>query len=134
MKFSIKSLFHKKQTIKDTVKQWIMSIEREQNMPEDIVALNFVLFEGVSEPYGIYLTGSKSYSEGNDDWACEVDYEPCHLTCPTLDIPSSQKWDEVLNEMIVLLKEFVQELPDLRLWQVEHITVGFPDGDLMKIK
>ena len=130
MKFTIKSLFHKEQDIKEIVKQWILSIDKEQSIPEGIVALNFGLFE----PYGIELTGAKCYDDKNDDWACEEDYVPEHRTCSDLNIPANKGWEDVLNDMAALLKELIRELPDLQLWQVEHITTGFSEGDLIKIK
>lgn len=130
MKFSIKSLLHKEQDTKEIIKQWIVSIEKEESMPKDILALNFGLFE----PYGIELTGAKKYDAADDDWACEEDYEPKHRTCPSLNISATKGWEEVLDHVVTLLKEILLELPDLQLWQVEHITVGFSDGDLIKIK
>lgn len=130
MKFTMKSLFHKEQNVKETIKQWLMDIDREQSMPEEIVALNFGLFES----YGIELTGAKWYDADDDDWACGEDYVPKHRTCPTLSIPTSKGWEEVQDSMAVLIKELILELPELSLWRVEHITMGFSDGDLIKIK
>lgn len=130
MKFKIKSLFHKEPDIKEIIKQWLLTINEEQSMPEGIVALNFGLFE----PYGIELTGAKCYDEKNDDWACEEDYVPEHRTCSDLHIPANKGWEEVLNDIVALLKELIRELPDLYLWQVEYITTGFSEGDLIRIK
>ncbi|WP_106831819.1 hypothetical protein [Parabacteroides pacaensis] len=130
MKFTIKPLFRKKQDIKEIVKQWILSIDKEQSIPEGIVALNL----GLYEPYGIELTGATCYDERNDDWACEEDYVPEHRTCPKLNIPANKGWEDVLNDMVALLKELIKELPDLQLWQVEHITTGFSEGDLIRVK
>lgn len=130
MRFSIKSLLGKEQSLKEVIKQWILSIEKEQSISKNIVALNFGLFQ----PYGIELTGAKCYDTDNDDWACEEDFVPKHRVCPALNISKSKDWEEVLEDIVVLLKEIIQELPDLNLWKVEHITVGFSDGDLVKIK
>lgn len=130
MKISFGSLFGKGRDTKEIVKQWIVSVEKEQNLPENIVALNF----GLYEPYGIELTGANRYDPVNDDWACEEDYVPEHRTCPPLGIPATKEWEEVLWEMAALLKDVMRETPELSLWRVKHITVGFSDGDLVVIR
>ncbi|MCS2894502.1 hypothetical protein NXY11_01280 [Parabacteroides faecis] len=125
------SLFpSKEQSTKEIVKQWILSIEKEHSISNEIVALNFGLFE----PYGIELIGAKSYDAENADWACEEDFVPKYRFCPPLNISDTKKWDIVLKDMTTLLEELIQELPELQLWQVEHITIGFSDGDLIRIK
>ena len=125
-----KSLFGKKSNTKEIVKQWILSIEKENNLPKNIIALYFCLYE----PYGITLTGSQSYDIEDDDWACDEDYIPIHRICPPLNIAKNKTWQEVLEEMILLIKEIMKELPDLNLWKVKHIAIGFEDGDLILIK
>lgn len=86
------------------------------------------------EPYGIELIGSACYDMDNDDWACEVDFEPAERNCPDLDIDSEQHWGAVLEMLIIILKELVQELNCLPILSVEHITMGFSDGGLHIIK
>ncbi|MFV0393621.1 MAG: hypothetical protein ACK5LC_04380 [Coprobacillaceae bacterium] len=114
--------------MKVKIREWILKIN-EEGLPEDIKALNFGLFE----PYGIELIGSMSYDIENDDWACEEDYVPKERTCPSLSIPTSYTWNEVLIMMIKILKELVQEL-DIPLFHVTYITTDFSDGDLEIIK
>ena len=59
---------------------------------------------------------------------------PEHRTCSDLNIPVNKGGEDVLNDMVALLKELIRELPDLQLWQVEHITTGFSEGDLIRVK
>ena len=126
----LRTLFRKEQNTKEVVVQWILAIEKEKSMPDDIIALNF----GIYEPYSMDLIGAKHYDAEDDDWACDEDYVPKHRVCPALGISDNKKWDTVLGEMTALLKEVINEFPNLRLWKVEHITVGFSDGNLVKIK
>lgn len=115
--------------IKGRIKSWILEINDNDELPQGIIALNFGLFE----PYGIELIGSESYDEEDDDWACEEDFEPKTRSC-SLPIPSKVEWEEVLGTIVLILKELVQELKDIQLLNVKHITTGFSDGDLMIIK
>ncbi|EGK8183289.1 hypothetical protein IO457_001756 [Campylobacter coli] len=116
--------------IKQSIKEWILEINRQEALPKGIVALNFGLFE----PYGIELIGAENYDENDDDWACEEDFVPKLRICPALEIPSDLEWESVLELMIDILKELVMELKHIKLLQVPHISTGFCDGDLEIIK
>ena len=62
-----------KQKVKAIVKQWLLFIAEYETLPNDIIALNFNLWEAVEENgqscYTLELTGSKQYDAENDDWA-----------------------------------------------------------------
>ena len=111
-----------KQIVTAIVKQWLLFIAEYETLPNDIIALNFNLWEAVEENgqscYTLELTGSKQYDAENDDWACEEDFDP----------------REVLNGLVEVLKELKKELKVISLFQVKHITVGFAEGDLIVIK
>ena len=131
-----KFLFRSKPNNKEIVKKWLLSIESEHNLPNDIIAINFGMFESEreTESFAIGMIGSKQYDAEDDDWACEEDYVPEHRICPPLTFPQSETWEEALDEMTLLMKEVMKELPALNLWKVKYITIGFDDGDLTVIK
>lgn len=127
-----------KQKVKATVKQWLLFIAEYETLPNDIIALNFNLWEAVEENgqscYTLELTGSKQYDAENDDWACEEDFDPRERNCDALQLSSEIPWEEVLNGLVEVLKELKKELKVISLFQVKHITVGFAEGDLIVIK
>lgn len=114
---------------KDVIAKWILSIEAEQSIPSDIVALNF----GLYEPFGIELIGSRHYDENDDDWACNEDYVP-NTRGISLNISDDTEWQTVLDNTSKIIKDLMNKNPTLKLWQVDHITIGFSDGDLVKLK
>lgn len=116
--------------VKQIVKEWILRINESEILSDGIVALNFGLFE----PYGVELVGSSCYDPNDDDWACEEDFIPEERTCPDLDIDDDCSWEMVLEEMENILKELVQELRELPVLNIAHITTGFGDGDLLVVK
>ncbi|MDS0527415.1 hypothetical protein NNC19_17120 [Clostridium sp. SHJSY1] len=116
--------------VKKIIKEWILRINNEEALPNDIESLNFGLFE----PYGIELIGALNYDAEDDDWACEEDFIPKERECPELNIDSDCDWETVLNEIQMILKELVDELSDLSLLNVNHITTGFCDSDLVVVK
>ena len=113
-------------------------IAEYETLPNDIIALNFNLWEAVEENgqscYTLELTGSKQYDAENDDWACEEDFDPRERNCDALQLSSEIPWEEVLNGLVEVLKELKKELKVISLFQVKHITVGFAEGDLIVIK
>lgn len=119
-----------KERIKKIIKVWLMQIDRKETLSTNIVALNF----GLYEPYGVELIGSANYKEEDDEWACDEDFVPSERNCPALNIDDNYDWETVLEEMKIILEELVEELKEMPLLQVENITTGFCDGDLIVIK
>ncbi|AQR91711.1 hypothetical protein [Clostridium saccharobutylicum] len=116
--------------VKKIIKEWILRINNEEVLPDNIEALNFGLFE----PYGIELIGALIYDAEDDDWACEEDFIPKERECPKLNVDYECDWRNVLNEIHMILKELVDELKELPLFSVKHITTGFCDGDLVVVR
>lgn len=116
--------------LKQKIKEWVISINEEEKLSEEIKALNFGLFE----PYGIELIGAIEYNAEDDDWACEEDFVPNQRQCPNVEVSTDIKWEEFLNTIVMILKELIIELDYLDLFKVEHITTGFCDGDLVLIR
>lgn len=70
----------------------------------------------------------------DEDWACDESFEPTQRSCPNFEISDKLKWEEVLEIVVAILKDLLNELADLNIFRVEHIAVGFVDGDLIIIK
>lgn len=58
---------------KEIIKKWLIQINQSEKLPENIVALNFNIYEG---PYAIDLIGSATFDESDEDWACNEDFIP----------------------------------------------------------
>ena len=71
--------------MKDTIRKWLIQINQKDKLPQNIVALNFNLYEG---PYALDLIGSATYDESDEDWACNEDFIPGLRRCPSLEIPA----------------------------------------------
>lgn len=127
------SFFKKSQDkkTKETIKRWLIQINQTEKLPENIVALNFNLYEG---PYALDLIGSATFDESDEDWACNEDFIPKLRRCPALEIPDDKSWEEVLKIVESILRDLIREIPDIELFKVQHIAVGFVDGNLIIIK
>jgi len=123
-------------TTKDQILNWIERINKSKKRNENIVAYNFGLFE-TAEGYTVYLTGSESFDENDDDWAANIDFEPKEKY---LELPSTESkgkdWEEILNVIYKILTDYLQSESFRKsiLKDAEVITVGFDDSDLIRIK
>lgn len=133
MKGCLFKLFRKSQDekIKNTIKKWLIQIDKKEKLSQNIVALNFNLYEG---PYALDLIGSNTYDENDEDWACNEDFIPGLRRCPSLEIPDDKSFEEVLKIVESILRDLIREMPDIELFKVQHIAVGFVDGNLIIIK
>lgn len=117
------------------IEHWIKTINKETGYPTDVIALNFSLFESVNG-YGIYLIGSKSYDENNDDWACDIDFEPQNkYLMLTHDDVQNMDWKEIQHEVTNIISKYISDKRNnISLFQNKIITIGFDDGNLERIK
>lgn len=121
--------FKMKETVKNKIKKWLLGIDRQETLPNDIVALNF----NISEPYELELIGSSWYDDKDPDWACDDDFVPDDCFLPLDEIPEEVHWEQVLSMITEILKEIVAE-KSIKLFNVQHIAVGFVDGNLVIVK
>ena len=56
--------------MKKQIEDWLLELSHNEVIPENIVALNFGIFES-ENGYCVYLIGSESYDVDDDDWACD---------------------------------------------------------------
>lgn len=118
------------------IEKWINIIISENNIPKNIVAISFWIFEGENW-YCIYLIWSREYDIDNDDWAWNEDYIPENKYFEVKYKKINKlDWEEFLklttnNLNNILLK---QEIQNSIIWKIKHITIWFDDGDLVIIK
>ena len=122
--------------MKELIRNWLKEIERNAGIPpKEVIAFNFGIYESETG-YKIYLVGGFEYDEDDDDWAC--------IEMPTesyfyLDLPEnfqSKQWDEILEICVKSLIELEEDdiLNTGLLKNAMAITIGFDDGDLIKIR
>ena len=118
----------------DHILPWVKGILSKENPSGQVIAYNFGLTEKL-KCYSIYLIGSKSYDENNDDWACNESFVPREREINLL-YSKKTKWSEVLDETVKNIQRLLKEdfIKDSFLESAKAITVGFDDGDLIKIK
>lgn len=118
------------------LKGWIKEIANEEIVPENTQALNFGIFES-ENGYTVYLTGSMEYDIEDDDWACNEDFVPNnrYLEFNEEEI-SNLDWEDFQNLMVESLKNIIdsKEISEYKILNIDNITTGFDDGELVKVK
>ena len=115
---------------------WLDRINKTETVSNSIVAFNFGLFE-TEDNYTIYLIGSGTFDEQDDDWATNVDFEP---EDKYFELDSSlvkgKDWQEALEVSEKLVTEYLNSinLKNTIFKNAEAITTGFDDGELVRIK
>lgn len=113
------------------IRLWLNNINEEEKLPNNIKAINFGLFESKDE-YVIYFIGSGNFDDNSDDWACEIDYEPKQKYLALGNLSKEKSWMKIL-EMVKHILEF--EIIEIGFFpKIKHITIGFDDGELIRLR
>lgn len=113
---------------------WLLDLSSNEPPAEDIIAINFGLFE-TSEGFRMYVTGSRKYDPIDDDWACEQDYYPTRRYFEEVfDIKLD--WETVHRQSVELVSSFLHShvANGSFLTPLLAVTVGFDSGNLERIK
>lgn len=110
------------------VEKWLDGI-LEQIIPEEVVALNFNLYEDGDNNWSIELVGTESFDLEDEDWCCDEIF-----TFGTRETPLTWKeekmWNEILDEMMQIMKKYLEQGQHASiLKKYQGVGIGFVDGD-----
>lgn len=102
----------------------------DQNIPEDVAAFGFNLYEDEEGQWSLELVGTSRFDAEDGDWCCD---EITDLGTREEPFTWEQKasWDEILAEAVSHLKGYLKsgKYADV-LKGRKGVGVGFADGDL----
>ncbi len=111
---------------------WLSSIDAD-SIPENVIAVNLGLFE-TADGYGAYIIGSRHYDPDDDSWACNEDFVPSTKYFPLGSAFSHMRWSDVVSAYRRLLESYLAKHPGSQLHRLSAVTVGFDDGDLVRVQ
>ena len=111
------------------VEKWLNKI-LEQNIPSDVVGLNFNLYEDGSNNWSIELIGTDRFDLEDEAWCCEEIFDFGTRETPFV-WKEEKTWDEILDQMMQIIKKYLEQgLYSSILKQYQGIGIGFVDGDV----
>lgn len=122
--------------MKEAIANWLYRIEKDETIPCEITAFNFGLFEQ-ERGYCVYLTGSIQYDEADDDWACNVDFEPKEKYIElTTEQCMEMSWEEFQATVREIISDYIGKASVKSMFRSREriVTIGFDDGELEKIE
>lgn len=104
----------------------------ENEMPENMAAFNFNIYEEEDKTYGVQLIASDEFSKDNDDWACSEIYssEEDIFYIDHSDEENAD-WERGLEFISGLIKQYLEggKYAEV-LTSVKAVGAGFVDGDI----
>ncbi|HEY6019519.1 MAG TPA: hypothetical protein VIY48_06350 [Candidatus Paceibacterota bacterium] len=112
---------------------WLTGIAETEFPSGGVVAFNIGLFEG-AEGFTAYLIGSKEYDSSDSDWACSEDFVP-ERKYFKLEHSIGKEWGLLESEVVNEVKSFLLSPSAAKSFfaKAVAVTVGFDDGDLVKV-
>jgi len=111
------------------IEKWLDKVLK-QDIPNDVVAVIFNLYEDDENVYSMEIVGTESFDEDDEDWACgEVtDFDTREKP---LVLKSESDWDEMLSSVSECLKKYLSEGKHAaKLKLCTAVAAGFVDGDV----
>lgn len=101
-----------------------------QNIPEEVVAFCFNLYEEEDYNWSMELVGTDRFDPDDSDWPC-FEITDFGTRKALFSWNKEAEWDQVLEEIVSDLKNYLEngEKSDI-LKSKEAVGVGFVDGDL----
>lgn len=113
---------------------WMAQVEKTAPDPQDYIAFNIGLFE-TEGGFAMYLYASDEYDEEDSDWTCGEPYDPNpqYLILKYKDV-KTKDWEKFLNDAVEVAKAYLERHPDDSIFSHKIVTVGFDDGDLVRVQ
>lgn len=112
------------------IENWLNKI-LEQKIPENVVGLNFNLYEDGNYNWSMEIVGTDRFDEEDEDWCCDEVFDFGTRETP-LEWNEDNTWDVILEEMIQIMKKYLDEgqYCDV-LKNYRGVGIGFVDGDVI---
>lgn len=102
----------------------------QQPIPDEVVAFCLNLYEMEQDQWAMEPIGTETFNLEDMDWACEEVTDFGTRNHPLI-WKQEAKWEDVLEEMIQMLRTYLETEPYAKKWKSrEGIGIGFADGDI----
>lgn len=107
--------------------KWLDEI-LSNDMPEEVEAVNFNLYEQGNDSWSIELIAAASFEENDEDWACDEVFDTRDMP---FDISYDGNWEEVLELFSGFVCDYLKKGSYAeKLKKFKAVAIGFVDGDI----
>lgn len=113
----------------DKVSNWLDNVLM-QDISKDVVAFCFNLYDDGDNDWSMELIGAARFDTDDEDWPC---YEVTDFGTRKENLVwnKTAQWDEVLDEMVAVLKEYLQKGKYAEVLKSKSgVGIGFVDGNI----
>ena len=111
------------------IETWVDEVLK-QDIPNDVVAVMFNLYEDDEHIYSMEIVGTEGFDEEDEDWACDELTDFGTRENP-LVLESDSGWEEVLSKVSESLKRYLETGKHAaKLKRCTAVATGFVDGDV----
>lgn len=101
------------------------------DLPTDVIAVNFNIYEGTDPTYHIQLIGADKYYVDDDDWVCGEIYSTKEELCYIPRTDAIKDWEDGLEAVKALVLNYLKVGKySSKLKKYNVVAVGFVDGDI----
>ena len=102
-----------------------------QQLPSEVIAVNFNLYEGSNQTYDIQLIGTDEFDETDEDWVCGEIFTTGEDIFFIPRIKDVVDWEDGLSLIIKMVEEYLSSgRCAYILKKLQAVGVGFVDGDI----
>ena len=113
----------------DDFEKWTNDALKD-GVPQDVVALNFNLYEDGDDRWSVDVVGTLSFDKDCDDWACDETTD-FNTREPPFAWQESSDYETIATEIVAFVRKYLDSgrYAD-KLKALDGIGAGFVDGDL----
>lgn len=100
---------------------WLNGVLAQNTMPNEVVAVNFNIYDGANATYDVELIGAPGFDENDDDWACEELFTSSLFQLPTGQ--ETEGWEDGFLDIIEMVQEYLENGQFKRALK-DHAAVG----------
>lgn len=102
-----------------------------EQLPSDVVAVNFNLYEGADQTYDIQLIGIDTFNEKDEDWACEEIFTTGENVFLLPKTNSIKNWEDGLSFIRKMVEKYLENGKYANILKgLQAVGIGFVDGDI----
>ena len=107
---------------------WLDNV-MQMNIPSDVVAFCFNLYEDENETWTLELIGASSFDKDDSDWACDEVFTTRENPLVWHD---NKEWKDILTDSESIIREYLQKGKYRKELKAQQgLAIGFVDGDLV---